>query len=88
MNSNLVLVYIIKFLLIKFIQWPGTPHFPRVILQVGNKVKIDLKIVLDLGCRAAHSCDKVGNFLYIFGGWNGKKALNDLYVLDLDKLIW
>ena len=42
----------------------------------------------DLGCRAAHSCDKVGNCLYIFGGWNGKKALNDLYVLDLDKLIW
>ena len=42
----------------------------------------------DLGCRAAHSCDKVGNNLYIFGGWNGKKALNDLYVLDLDKLIW
>ena len=45
-------------------------------------------IFLDLGCRAAHSCDKVGNSLYIFGGWNGKKALNDLYVLDLDKLIW
>ena len=45
-------------------------------------------LVIDLGCRAAHSCDKVGNFLYIFGGWNGKKALNDLYVLDLDKLIW
>ena len=44
--------------------------------------------IADLGCRAAHSCDKVGNFLYIFGGWNGKKALNDLYVLDLDKLIW
>ena len=46
------------------------------------------KFEIDLGCRAAHSCDKVGNFLYIFGGWNGKKALNDLYVLDLDKLIW
>jgi hypothetical protein len=42
--------------------------------------------LVDLGCRAAHSCDKVGNSLYIFGGWNGKKALNDLYVLDLDKL--
>ena len=40
-----------------------------------------------LGCRAAHSCDKVGSCLYIFGGWNGKKALNDLYVLDLDRLI-
>ena len=40
------------------------------------------------GCRAAHSCDKVGNSLYIFGGWNGKKALNDLYALDLDRLIW
>jgi hypothetical protein len=21
-------------------------------------------------------------------GWNGKKALNDLYILDLDRLIW
>ena len=41
-----------------------------------------------IGCRAAHSCDKVGNNLYIFGGWNGKKALNDLYILDLDKYIW
>jgi hypothetical protein len=41
-----------------------------------------------IGCRAAHSCDKVGNNLYIFGGWNGKKALNDLYILDLDKLVW
>ena len=47
-----------------------------------------MELNADLGCRAAHSCDKVGNSLYIFGGWNGKKALNDLYVLDLDKLIW
>lgn len=40
------------------------------------------------GSRAAHSCDKVHNCLYIFGGWNGKNALNDLYILDLDRLIW
>jgi len=59
-----------------------------VILQVGDKNNTNLIFNIDLGCRAAHSCDKVGNFLYIFGGWNGKKALNDLYVLDLDKLIW
>ena len=32
------------------------------------------------------SAENFGDFLYIFGGWNGKKALNDLYVLDLDKL--
>ena len=51
-------------------------------------IKIDFPNLVDLGCRAAHSCDKVGNSLYIFGGWNGKKALNDLYVLDLDKLTW
>ncbi len=44
-----------------------------------------LKII---GSRAAHSCDKVHNCLYIFGGWNGKNALNDLYILDLDRLIW
>ena len=53
-----------------------------------STIQLNPFFVLDLGCRAAHSCDKVGNFLYIFGGWNGKKALNDLYVLDLDKLIW
>ena len=41
-----------------------------------------------VGSRAAHSCDKVHNCLYIFGGWNGKNALNDLYILDLDRLIW
>jgi len=40
------------------------------------------------GFRAAHSCDKCGNNLYIFGGWNGKQALNDLYLLDIEKLEW
>ena len=40
--------------------------------------------ILAAGQRAAHSCDKVGNNLFIFGGWNGKKALNDLYTLELD----
>ena len=48
----------------------------------------DNTVVTSAGCRAAHSCDKVFNNLYIFGGWNGKKALNDLYVLDLDHLAW
>lgn len=41
-----------------------------------------------IGYRAAHSCDKVGNCLYIFGGWNGKRALNDLHILDIDKMTW
>ena len=36
------------------------------------------------GPRAAHSSDLIGNKLYVFGGWNGKKALNDLHVLDVD----
>lgn len=40
------------------------------------------------GDRAAHSCDKVGNNLYIFGGWNGKQALNDLHILDIENLLW
>jgi len=41
-----------------------------------------------LGCRAAHSCDKVGKSLYIFGGWDGKVALNDLAVLNIDTMEW
>ena len=55
-----------------------------------SKYQLYLLIPLDneIGSRAAHSCDKVHNCLYIFGGWNGKNALNDLYILDLDRLIW
>ena len=40
------------------------------------------------GARAAHSCDLLGNNLYVFGGWNGKKALNDLHVLNFLNLHW
>uniref|UniRef100_A0A0G4GSZ3 BTB domain-containing protein n=1 Tax=Chromera velia CCMP2878 TaxID=1169474 RepID=A0A0G4GSZ3_9ALVE len=46
----------------------------------------------DDGCpgpRAAHSCDIIGDTkLFVFGGWNGKKALNDLHILDVDKKKW
>lgn len=40
------------------------------------------------GPRAAHSCDVIGNKLFLFGGWNGKCALGDLYVFDTQKLRW
>ena len=43
---------------------------------------------MTLGCRAAHSCDKVGKCLYIFGGWDGKIALNDLAVLNIKIMGW
>lgn len=39
--------------------------------------------------RAAHSADVIGgNKIYVFGGWNGKKAMNDLYVLETEKMVW
>lgn len=40
------------------------------------------------GPRAAHSCDLIDNKLYVFGGWNGKKALNDLHILDIASMAW
>ena len=40
------------------------------------------------GPRSAHSCDIVDSKLYLFGGWNGKKALNDLHVLNTDEFDW
>ena len=40
------------------------------------------------GARAAHSCDVIANKLYMFGGWNGKKALNDLHMLDTEEMKW
>ena len=38
--------------------------------------------------RAAHSCDLVGNKLFVFGGWDGKRALNDLHVLNFETSAW
>jgi N-acetylneuraminic acid mutarotase len=30
----------------------------------------------------------IGKKLYIFGGWDGSKRLNDLFALDTAKMIW
>ena len=35
--------------------------------------------------RANHSSAVLNNLLYIFGGWDGSKRLNDLHVLDSGK---
>ncbi|ETW05961.1 hypothetical protein, variant 2 [Aphanomyces invadans] len=42
------------------------------------------------GCRAAHSCDYIEReeALYLFGGWSGKTALNDVWRFDLTTLEW
>ena len=38
--------------------------------------------------RANHSSAVVGRKLCIFGGWDGKKRLNDIFILDTDTLVW
>jgi N-acetylneuraminic acid mutarotase len=38
--------------------------------------------------RANHSSAVVKNRLYIFGGWDGIKRLNDLYCFDSDNNLW
>lgn len=38
--------------------------------------------------RAAHSANIINRKLYIFGGWNGFSAFNDVYSLDLETDIW
>lgn len=38
--------------------------------------------------RAAHSANVISKKLYIFGGWNGFSAFNDVYSLDLETYIW
>jgi N-acetylneuraminic acid mutarotase len=40
------------------------------------------------GPRAAHSCEIIGRKIYLFGGWNGKKALNDLFIFNLETFKW
>lgn len=38
--------------------------------------------------RAAHSANIIGNKLYIFGGWNGFSAFNDVFAMDLETYTW
>ena len=38
--------------------------------------------------RANHSSSVVGNKLYIFGGWDGIKRLNDLFSFDVNTNRW
>jgi len=39
--------------------------------------------------RLGHSADVIGsNRIYIFGGRNGTKAMNDLYIFETDKMVW
>lgn len=41
------------------------------------------------GARAAHSTDVIaGNRVYVFGGWKGMEAINDLFVLETEKMVW
>lgn len=40
------------------------------------------------GPRAAHSFDILENRIIVFGGWNGRKALNDLHILDFQSGSW
>ncbi|CAN0495124.1 unnamed protein product, partial [Scytosiphon promiscuus] len=34
--------------------------------------------------RYGHTCVSVGNAFFVFGGWNGQQAVNDVVVLELD----
>ena len=38
--------------------------------------------------RANHSSAVIGTTLYIFGGWDGSKRLNDLFALETQAMIW
>ena len=38
--------------------------------------------------RAAHSANIIGSKLYIFGGWNGFSAFNDVFAMDLENYTW
>jgi N-acetylneuraminic acid mutarotase len=38
--------------------------------------------------RANHSSSIIKHNLYIFGGWDGSKRLNDLFVFSLKDFVW
>lgn len=38
--------------------------------------------------RCAHTTNYYKNKLYVFGGWNGSRMINDLYILNVGTLRW
>ena len=40
------------------------------------------------GYKAAHTAELINSKMYLFGGWNGKKALNDLHIYDIENDSW
>ncbi|KAK2198328.1 bifunctional BTB-POZ domain/Kelch repeat type 1/Kelch-type beta propeller/SKP1-BTB-POZ domain superfamily [Babesia duncani] len=38
--------------------------------------------------RAAHTCDTIGNFLVVFGGWSGHHALGDAFAYHVKRKRW
>ena len=38
--------------------------------------------------RESHSCTWLGSQLYIFGGFDGSRVLNDLYAYDINNALW
>lgn len=38
--------------------------------------------------RFGHTMTAIGKYLYVFGGSDGKRSFNTLFILDVDSLIW
>ncbi|CAM8978134.1 unnamed protein product [Rhodiola kirilowii] len=38
--------------------------------------------------RDSHTCNLIGDYLYVFGGTDGKRPLNDVHILDTIKNTW
>ena len=35
--------------------------------------------------RYGHTCNLVGDYLFVFGGWDGNRPMNDLQVCDVSQ---
>lgn len=73
----LLTIYILTITVIKFDK-------SESLNEIENK---SWKFVLSFGAvpspRFGHSCTLVGNILYVFGGNDGSRYLNDIYVFDI-----
>ena len=58
-------------------------------MQENSWNKLEIKSNITPEPRSGHSsCIHEGNFLYIFGGYTEKDAMNDMYSLSLETLKW
>lgn len=65
---------------------PGSPEHNQLISS--RQIPSQFELLLEPKIRFGHTAVINGNYMYIFGGWDGQVTLEDLSIFDLNLHLW